>query len=292
MRVLILGVAGMLGHKLYQRFEQRYSVMATVRGQYEIYAPYSIFHPDHFITNVDAQKFETVVQAVEQSEPDVIINCIGIIKQLPSAKDPLVSIAVNSLFPHQLAHLCHASGTRLIHISTDCVFSGQRGMYRESDPSDAEDLYGRTKFLGEVDVPGCLTLRTSIIGRELHSCYGLVEWFLSNRGKRICGYSRAIYTGFPTTAMADIIADLIDNWPDLSGLYQVSSDPVNKYELLLLLRDAYDVSVDIDDYPDVEIDRSLDSTRFRTTTGFQPRSWTDMVLQMANDPTNYETQRT
>jgi dTDP-4-dehydrorhamnose reductase len=161
-------------------------------------------------------------------------------------------------------------------------------MYTEEDVSDAEDLYGRTKFLGEVSGSGCLTLRTSIIGRELQTASGLVEWFLSNRGGQVRGYTRATYTGFTTLALGEIVANVIDRHPDLSGVYQVSSEPINKYQLLCLLNDAFDAQVEIEPYPEVQIDRSLDSSRFRAETGFAPPTWGEMVRAMANDPTPYE----
>lgn len=291
MRVLILGGAGMLGHKLWQVLRERFDTWVTVRSGYPAYARYDLFDPEHTVGGVDVFDFDTVMRAVATVHPEVVVNAVGIIKQLPTAKDPIVSLTVNSLFPHRLAVLCQAAGARLIHISTDCVFSGRKGMYTEDDAPDAEDLYGRSKLLGEVSSPCCLTLRTSIIGRELESANGLVEWFLSNQGGRVQGYTNAIYTGFPTLVLAQIIADVIERHPDLSGLYHVSSEPISKYELLCLLHDAYRVSTEIEPFSDVRIDRSLDSSRFRTATGFTPLPWPDMVRAMATDPTPYETWR-
>jgi dTDP-4-dehydrorhamnose reductase len=165
-------------------------------------------------------------------------------------------------------------------------------MYVEEDVADAEDLYGRTKYLGEIDGAGCLTLRTSIIGRELQTSSGLVEWFLSNHGGTVRGFSRAIYSGFTTLALARIIAGVLEHHPTLNGLYHVSSEPIDKYQLLRLLRDAYDLSIGIEPYPEVQIDRSLDSSRFRALTGLQPPTWPDMIRQMAEDATPYRKWRT
>lgn len=288
MRILILGAAGMLGHKLYQQYADRFETWATVRSSYAAYAHYGIFHPDRIIGGVDAFNFDTVTRAVADVQPDVVINCIGIIKQLPTAKDPIISLTINSLFPHRVAALCNAAGARFLHISTDCVFNGRKGMYTEADPSDAEDLYGRTKYLGEVDAPGSLTLRTSIIGRELNSEAGLVGWFLSNRNGQVRGFRRAIYSGFTTQALAQIIADLIENHAELSGLYQVSSEPINKYDLLLLLRSAYNINVEIEPDDDFVMDRSMDSSRFRQQTDYQPPSWETMIQSMASDLTPYD----
>jgi dTDP-4-dehydrorhamnose reductase len=288
MRILILGVSGMLGHKLWQVYQDRFDVWGTVRSGPHAYARYGMDDPKQLLGGIDALNFDTIVQALSIARPDAVINCIGIIKQLPTAKDPIISLTINSLFPHRLANLCQAAGARLVHISTDCVFSGRKGMYTEDDASDAEDLYGRTKFLGEVNAPGCLTLRTSIIGRELQTASGLVEWFLSNRGSRVRGYTKAIYSGFTTLALAQIIAEVLEGHPDLCGLYQVSSEAIAKYDLLRLLNDALDAHIEIEPYPDVQIDRSLDSTRFRTATGFMPSTWQAMVGALARDPTPYE----
>jgi dTDP-4-dehydrorhamnose reductase len=292
MRVLILGAAGMLGHKLYQLYSDRFDVWASVRTDYHAYEHYNLFDPERIIGGVDAFNLDTVMNALAEVRPEVVINCIGVIKQLATARDPIISLTVNSLFPHHVANLCRAAGARFIHISTDCVFNGRNGMYTEADPSDAEDLYGRTKFLGEVDAPGALTLRTSIIGRELNGASGLVEWFLSNRGGTVRGFRQAIYTGFTTQALAEIIADVIENHPELSGVYQVSSACINKYDLLVMLRDAYHADIEIEPYDEFRIDRSLDSSRFRTETGFTPPAWEAMIREMADDPTPYDSWRT
>jgi dTDP-4-dehydrorhamnose reductase len=288
MRVLILGGGGMLGHKLWQSYHDRFDTWVTVRSGYPDYARYQLFDPRRMLGGVEAFDFDTVVRAFAIVRPEVVINCIGIIKQLPTAKDPIISLTVNTLFPHRLAYLCQAAGARLIHISTDCVFSGRQGIYTEADVSDAEDLYGRTKFLGEVDAPGCLTLRTSIIGREMCTSSGLVEWFLSQRGRQVHGYTQAIYSGFTTLTLAQIIADVLERHPNLSGVYHVSSDPISKYDLLVLLREAFDVQIEIQPDAEIKIDRSLNSRRFRETVGFSPPTWAMMLQALAADPTPYE----
>lgn len=298
----------MLGHKLWQVYRDHFDTWITVRSDYGDYAHYNLFDPQRTLGGVNVFEFDTVVRAVAQVRPQIIINCIGIIKQLPAAQDPIISLTVNSLFPHRLANLCRMGGIRLIHFSTDCVFSGRKGMYTEEDVSDAEDLYGRTKFLGEVggsgsavnlgqvlpsrlsDVPdgsGCLTLRTSIIGRELRTTNGLVEWFLSQRSGQIRGYMGAIYSGFTSLALAQIVTAVIEQQPYLSGVYHVSAEPINKYDLLCHLRDAFDLPIAIVPDSEVQIDRSLDSRRFRSATGFVPPPWAEMIRQVAADPTPY-----
>jgi dTDP-4-dehydrorhamnose reductase len=287
-RVLVLGGGGMLGHKLAQRLSGGFDVWTTVRGSSDSYARYQLIDRAKTLGGVDVLNWDSLVDAMSQVRPDAVINCVGIIKQLASAHDPVVSLSINSLLSHRLQRLSVATRARLIHISTDCVFSGRKGMYTEDDPSDALDLYGRTKFLGETTGEGALTIRTSIIGRELATRSGLVEWFLSERGGRVKGYRKAIYTGFTTEQMCRIVGSLLRDRPGLHGTIQVSSDPITKYDLLLLLRDAYNLDIDIIPDDEVQIDRSLDSTRFRRLTGFVPPSWFEMVAEMAADGTPYD----
>ncbi|RMG70508.1 MAG: SDR family oxidoreductase [Chloroflexi bacterium] len=291
MRILVLGGSGMLGHKLWQACQNRFDTWVTIRSTYNNYARYNLFDAERTWGGVDVLNFDTMVRAFATVQPDVVINCVGIIKQLPSAKDPLVSLSINSLFPHRLANLCTAAGAKLIHISTDCVFSGRKGMYTEDDVSDAEDLYGRSKYLGEISQVPHLTLRTSIIGRELQMQSGLVEWFLSNRGGEVRGYTNAIYSGFTTLALAEIITQVIERHLDLTGLYHVSSAPISKNDLLCLIRDIFDLSIDIDPDPTVHIDRSLDSSRFWSIVDFSPPSWPKMIQDMAADTTPYDNWR-
>jgi dTDP-4-dehydrorhamnose reductase len=287
-RLLILGGAGMLGHKLCQRYRGEFETWCTVRSQPRGPAGFEIWDPQRTIAGVDAVDLDSVTRTIAEVRPEVVVNCIGIIKQLKAAKDPIVSLSINSLFPHRLAILCRAAGARMIHISTDCIFSGRKGMYTEDDPSDAEDLYGRTKFLGEVASPGCLTLRTSIIGRELHSTSGLIDWFLSNRSGKVRGFRKAIYTGFTTQALAKIIADVICRHPELSGVWQVSSEPINKYDLLTLVNETYRTGIEIEPDDAFSCDRSLNSARFRAATDFQPPTWPEMIAEMRSDPLPYE----
>ena len=291
MRVLILGGEGMLGHKAFQVLSRRFEVFVTFR-RFELlgsrYPVYKDVGPGTIVDGVDAVHFDTLTQAFARVRPNVVINCIGIVKQVRESQDPIISIDVNSLFPHRLAHLCAQEGARLFHISTDCVFSGKRGNYSEDDSPDAEDLYGRTKLLGEVDREGCLTIRTSIIGRDFAKRTALLEWFLSNRGRRVQGYVHAIFSGFSTQSLAHILGDLIESYPDLSGIYHISSAPVSKYVLLVGIRDAMSLDIQIEPYEDLRCDRSLDSSRFRADTGYRIPTWDEMILELANDDTPYE----
>ena len=288
MKVLVLGATGMLGHKLCQVLRTRFETWATARREPARWFTTDILNGKQIIHGVDATAFDSVAKAVAAVRPDVVVNAIGIVKQRPTSNDPVASISINSLFPHQLSALCQTSGARLIHVSTDCVFSGRHGRYTEDDPPDPEDQYGRSKLLGELNGPLCLTLRTSMIGRELDTTNGLLEWFLSNRGGRVKGYTQAIYSGFPTLTLARIIADLTVHHPHLSGIYHVSSAPISKYDLLCLLRKAYQVPIEIEPAAEVHCDRSLISDRFQAATGFVSPSWTSLVDELAADSTPYD----
>ena len=289
--VLIFGVTGMLGHKMAQVLSLSHRVIGTVQGSTGQYSTHPILSRLQLIGNVQAGDLDSVINAINIARPLAILNCIGIIKQDPAANDRAISTAVNAMFPHRLAALCRTAGIRLIHFSTDCVFSGRKGNYSENDVTDAEDVYGRSKFLGEVDGEGCLTLRTSIIGRELRGRRGLLEWFLSCRGGTVSGYDKVIYSGFPTIAMANLVDAILTTYPPMSGVWHVSSNPISKYELLSLLNDAFQTGITINRDDKIVCDRSLDSTRFRRTTGFTPLSWEAMIEQMASDSTPYDEMR-
>lgn len=288
MRILLLGGSGMLGHRLWMNLRKEHEVWVTVRTNGSEFPDAPEFPKQYVRPMVDALYFDQVIRAMASIQPDLVINCIGLIKQQGHiARDPLLSISINAMLPHRVSMLCRTAKIRLIHISTDCVFSGKKGSYLESDQSDAEDLYGRTKFLGEVTYPHCVTLRTSIIGRELKSHLGLIEWFLAQQGS-IQGYTRAIYSGFTTDELSRIIMRCVIPNTALSGLYHVSSEPISKYDLLLLARDAFKKQIEIQPDDTVVSDRSLISTRFRETTGYHPPAWRDMIAEMAENSSLYE----
>ena len=291
-RVLILGGAGMLGHRLLLGLRGGCELWATVRRPLREYERYGIFDRATTIDGIDATDIQSVIDTLAVVRPTVVINCVGIIKQRPTAQDRLLSLTVNAVLPQRLQRLCQAAGARLIHFSTDCVFRGDKGMYTEDDPSDAIDLYGRSKFLGETDGEGALTLRTSIIGRELDTRSGLVEWFLSQRGGQVHGFTRAIYSGFTTHALARILRTIIADHRNLSGTVNVASEPITKHDLLQLIRRAYHVDIDIVPEATTCVDRSLDGSRFQRATGFVPPPWPAMIEEMAADPTPYDEWRT
>lgn len=278
----------MLGHKLVQTLSPHFEVWSTIRGDVESVAKYGFFLTDRLIERIDAQDETHLVSAIRTSRPDVVINAIGVVKQLPSSKDVIATLTLNAILPHRLKQLSDEYGFRLVCISTDCVFLGDQGNYGEDDPADALDLYGRSKNIGEVTGEDCLTIRTSIIGRELRSSHSLIEWFLGNRNKQVNGFVNAIYSGFPTVVFADIILDLLRRETPLNGLYHISSDPINKFDLLELVNREYDAGVAIQRFGDFMVDRSLDSSRFRAATGFVPPTWPEMIKRMAADKTPYD----
>jgi len=288
MKILIFGGAGMLGHKLVQVLGEHFDVHYTLRGLFGPVERFGILPKEKCIENVDVTSYNVIRVVIEDLRPDVVINAVGVIKQKPSANDVITTLETNSIFPQRLASLTSEFGFRLLTISTDCVFSGSRGMYSEHDVPDALDLYGQSKHWGEVAGENCLTIRTSIIGRELTSGHSLIEWFLGNENGSVKGFRRAIYSGFPTIVFADIIRRLIVDFPDLTGLFHVSSEPINKFDLLELVREAYSSNITLEPDDDLAIDRSLDSARFRSLTGFSPPTWPEMIRTMANDPTPYK----
>lgn len=276
---LVFGASGMLGSACLRALDQNGDrVFGTIRnGGLASLFPERL--RDRLIANVDAGDSDSVARVIAQVRPDVVVNCIGIVKQLGDAENPLVALPLNALFPHRLHQLCQLAKARLIHISTDCVFRGDKGMYTEADRPDAEDLYGVSKRLGEVSGPGAVTLRTSIIGHELASSRSLIDWFLSRSGK-VEGYTHAIYSGLPTVELVRIIRDLVGPRADLEGLFHVSAEPISKFDLLNLVAREYGKSIHIERSRRVVIDRSLDSTRFRETVGYSPPAWPDLVKYM------------
>jgi dTDP-4-dehydrorhamnose reductase len=280
MRVVVLGVSGMLGSVVFRLLGEEPGLLAfgTSRSA-EILSFFAEEARSKIHTSVDAENPDTLLAVFSRLRPDIVINCIGVIKQLAAAEDPAIALPVNSLLPHRLARLCGLVGARLIQISTDCVFSGRKGNYRESDFADADELYGRSKLLGEVDYPHAITLRTSVIGHELATRNGLIEWFL-HAGLEVRGYTRAIFSGLTTDELARVIARYVLPHPELHGLYQISSEPISKYDLLVLLKLVYGLDTRIEPDDGVAVDRSLDSSRFRAATGYRPPSWPEMIRKM------------
>lgn len=288
--IVILGGTGMLGHKVFQTLQSRFPGTICIIRQLASDAPYCripMFQTRQVIESVDAFDFQKLSQLLQTLRPQYLINCIGVIKQRDAASSYISTITLNSLLPHRLAELSATWGGRLIQFSTDCVFSGRRGMYKEDDLSDADDLYGKSKFLGEVTATNALTLRSSIIGRELTTHRSLLDWFISNEGRTVNGYCKAIYSGVTTNHLAELVLDIIERHPQLNGLYQVASNPISKYDLLTLLRKAYSLSISINAVEGENADRSLDGTKLRQAIGYVCPTWPILAQQLAADPTPY-----
>jgi dTDP-4-dehydrorhamnose reductase len=271
----------MLGHSVLVNLRSRHDVRVTLRKRIHEYAHYKLFDSGNAFGELDVRDADKLQRVLASFRPDAVVNAVGLVKQRDAARDVVASIEINALFPHRLAQLCRTAGSRLIHFSTDCVFAGNRGQYRETDPCDATDLYGRSKALGEVDEPGCMTLRTSIIGLELANKHGLVEWYLAQQGE-IRGFARAIYTGLNTLRMSLTIEHILLQAPQLHGVWHVASDPISKYDLLVRLTQRLgrrDVLVTRDD--EFVCDRSLDGSAFARTASWCAPSWDQMIDDLA-----------
>jgi len=271
----------MLGHRLFADLRHRHDVRVTLRQPLEAYRDLGLFDFSTAIAGIDARVTDRLAEVFAAVRPDAVVNCVGIVKQRPSANDAIASLEINALLPHRLAVLCRMAGARLVHISTDCIFSGRKGAYLETDPSDAEDIYGRTKYLGEVAGDHCLTLRTSIVGYELTRKTGLLEWFLAQHGS-VPGFSQAIFSGLTTNELSRVVERMLVDHQNARGVFHVSSSPIDKYSLLMLFRKYLSPDVEVVSDARLVIDRSLDSTRFRNEFGYQPPTWEAMVKELAN----------
>jgi dTDP-4-dehydrorhamnose reductase len=271
----------MLGHAVFNLFraDSELHVWGTMRHA----AGRSCFNDAdqiRLLSGVDVLDHDALVEAMSRAKPEVVVNCVGIVKQLAISRDPLVVLPINAMLPHRLARFCALANARLIHISTDCVFSGRQGGYKESDPADTTDLYGQSKFIGEVqDASYAVTLRSSMIGHELGSRNGLVEWFLSQQG-RVRGYAKAIFSGLPTVELARVIRDFVLPHQELHGLYHVSAKPIAKCDLLRLIAEIYGKQIEIVPDDSVVLDRSLNSERFTLATTYVAPEWPVLIRAM------------
>jgi dTDP-4-dehydrorhamnose reductase len=290
MKVLIIGGTGMLGHMACRTFSSRFETFATSKRPLDASNLLLQFLPKHACTGgLDAIEDKASLRAlISEVRPSVVFNCVGIIKQKKEAHDAIPLIRANSLFPHELAEIAAEHQTKAIFFSTDCVFSGKRGRYTESDVPDPVDLYGRSKLLGEVSEAPHLTVRSSIIGRELGtSTSGLIEWFISQKGGAIQGYTKAIYAGITTRVMCSLLAELIERRFDLSGVWHIASAPITKHDLLGRLNSLLDLGTTISKDETFACDRSLDGTRFIEETGLVIPNWDDMIRELVEDARRY-----
>lgn len=280
MRVLVLGVTGMLGNAVFRLLSESSGLVVYGTARADNSKRY--FSKDcaqQIITGINVENHDSLTRAFCIAQPEIVLNCVGLVKQLADADDPLQALPINALLPHRISALCQVAGARLVHFGTDCVFSGTRGNYLESDFPDAHDLYGRSKLMGEVDYPHAITLRTSIVGHELSGHRSLVSWFLAQQGS-VKGYTKAIFSGLPTVELASIVRDLVLPRPALHGVYHVASKPINKLELLRLVADTYGKDIEIIASDELAVDRSLNASRFNEATGYAPPEWPVLVQRM------------
>lgn len=280
MRVIVLGATGMLGNAMFRVLSENssLSVYGTARSE-SSRRFFSVNLSSQIIVGVDVENPDSLVKSFAAVRPNVVVNCVGLVKQLADANDPLQAVPINTLLPHRLAALCQATGARLVHISTDCVFSGSKGNYLESDFPDAYDLYGRSKLLGEVDYPNAITLRTSIIGHELTGHRSLVGWFLAQQGS-VKGFTGAVFSGLPTVELARVVCDFVLPHSQLHGLYHVAAKPINKFDLLKLIAQTYGRDIGITPSDELVINRSLNADRFKEATGYVAPEWPALVQRM------------
>lgn len=283
LKITILGASGMLGASLFRYFSNKnYLVTGSIRN---LKTKEKLLQLKGFngslTSDINANCIESIKKYIEQENPDYILNCIGVIKQKEDSIDRKTEININSLLPHQLAAIADKVNAKLIHFSTDCVFSGKKGNYLESDFADADDIYGRSKWLGEIDYGHHLTLRTSIIGHELWSNNSLINWFLS-QNEKVNGFNNAIFSGLPTCYVAKVVENIITDYPDLQGLYHLSVDPIDKYTLLEKVKNTYKKDITIHKYPDFKIDRSLNSKKLQNLIKFTPPTW-DYLIQLMHE---------
>lgn len=279
LRVALLGSTGMLGSAIFHlfRLRARYCLLATAR---EFSGPFRQHQSSvHLCEGLDVREPRAVSRVLTDFRPDVVINCVGLIKQIADGNHMRAAVLVNSIFPNRLEEICAGLRARLVHISTDCVFSGDRGLYSEDDPADADDVYGISKLLGEVCTPPSLTIRTSLIGHEYRTKRGLLEWFLS-QDRAVMGYKHAVFSGLPTNELARVIHDYVIPDSRLSGLYHIAAEPISKYDLLLLIREVYGLATPVLPDTEVKIDRSLDGRLFAAATGYCAPDWRTLIASL------------
>jgi dTDP-4-dehydrorhamnose reductase len=286
--VLILGASGMLGHMLVRVLSPRHRVIGTTSSQYNAESPLAkLLDRESWIGGIDVRSLNQVDELVREIQPDVVINCVGVIKQKMESSNITDAITINSLFPHHLANLCQSQNSRLIHFSTDCVFEGTPGMKMVSDTPNATDLYGTTKRLGEVDYGDSITIRSSIVGAQIVGTESLFQWAISQKGKKIKGFTGALYSGLTTMTMSKVILEIVDNFPQLSGIQQIASEAITKHDLLRKLNAALGLNLDICADNTIIYDRTLDGSEFVERTGVRIPTWDEMITEFAGDQAFY-----
>ena len=285
MKIIILGASGLIGHKLLHTFKNSdHEIFGIIHGKKNDFLNIEFLQEDSILEEFNILDFIKLEGIFDAIKPDVVLNCVGITKRKEEVNNLEYTIEVNSLFPHKLANLAKRMNFRVIHFSTDCVFNGETGNYNEESNTTGEDIYGKTKALGEIKYPHTLTVRSSFIGRELTGQTELLEWLISQNGKTIKGFTKAMYSGVSTTFMSRVILDIMENYPKLSNLYQLATpEPISKYDLLCLARDSF--SLDIEIVPDdtFEIQPTLNGKKLRKAMNLTIPSWEEMMNELASD---------
>ncbi len=283
MKILLIGANGLIGYNIFRNLikSKEFNIFLLVRSKKNINNFYRSFHFDKLIELKEFKNTSLLESFLKELKPSIVLNCAGITKHSPNIKNISEVLYINSIFPRNLSEICSALKIRLIHLSSDCIFSGSSGMYKDKSFPDANDLYGISKALGEIDKENHLTIRTSTIGHEAQTSYGLLNWFLKQ--KECKGYKNAIFSGPTTLELSKILKDLIIPNQHLSGVLNISSDPIDKYSLLKLIKDTYSLDTVINKCSEVRINRSLNSEKFRTMTNYSVKSWGNMIREMYLD---------
>jgi len=281
MKILILGGDGMIGHKMAQVLSNfNHQIIVSIREQRELTK--QCFSSQVKVFFNDFLK-ENALNFLDKVNPDVIVNAIGVTIRRGAAENIADTIYLNSFFPHQLANWSEIHNKRLIHFSTDCVFSGYEGSYSEDSTPNALDYYGKTKGLGEVFSKNTLTLRSSMIGPELFNKTELFEWVINNKEKEINGFTRVMYSGVTTFYMARLVADLIQNHKDLNGIYNIASNPISKFELLHLINDNFDLGLFINKDQNTISNKTLNASKIEDELGIKSPSWNELIIELKKD---------
>jgi dTDP-4-dehydrorhamnose reductase len=278
-KILVLGVSGLIGSTIYRVLSAVYS--GRVYGASRSERAVEMFSPKiakNLVFGHNLGNADELAELIGSINAEVLINCVGLTKHIPAGNDPIKALTINALLPHRLENLARMMGARLIHVSTDCVFSGQKGNYSETDQPDATDIYGKTKHLGEVTGKGVVTIRTSTIGHEHLTKHGLLEWFLCQQS--CLGFQRAFFSGLPTIELARVIRDYILENKSLTGLYHVGGPPIDKYSLLKMIAKEYGKTTEIQPDDKVFIDRTLNSEAFEKAAGYLSPDWESMIAAM------------
>ena len=279
MKILILGADGMIGHKIAHSLEDDFELILTSRKSISVDS-LGITNGKLILHNLITDSLDTLLDDIT---PDVIINCVGITTRRGVEENISHTKFLNSGLPHKLNFWVSSNSKKLIHFSTDCVFSGSKGNYHDYDMLDAEDIYGTTKAAGEVDGPNTLTIRCSMIGRELYNFTELFEWLIKNKNKKIEGYSKVFYSGITTVRMGKILNQILKQKLNLSGVYNISSVPISKFDLLIKLSNAFSLNVDINENKNIKSNKILISKKFTEITGMYPSNWDDLISEFKVD---------